>query len=707
MLTRALAPAIGLAALLLGWPAPPVAAAPAPPAEQSPLVITIDSMTPSYVPAEGPLTIHGRVTNRDDVPWSTINLYPFISASPLTSRAELADAVELPADQFVGERVTSVTDTIAALQPGTSRTFTLTIPRNVLAAEISGDPGVYWFGVHALGESVDSPREPDGQAVADGRARTFLPYVPPSTRGDVKLSLVMPLRRFLAREADGSLSDPAAWLRTLTEGGRLREAVDFGDAAGPGMISWLVDPALLDAVLRLARGNPPRSLGPTLQPADQGESPSASPSDDAGGGDAEEEESAPPTPLQTAATTWLSDLQPLLRTQELLTLPYGDLDIAAAADHAPELIELADTQASAVLDEWGVEGTEVVGSPSGYLDPGAIAATDSSDVVLMSDRAFGAEAPAVGRLGGRKLVVASAGAAAGGPAPGDRVGGVGLRQRILSEAALRVLEPGRDPLFVVLPPELTATRAADFVAGLEVPWVDLTSFSDASKRQGRPVSADELVYPQRQQQLELDPDTFRAVDTLVDSGEALQNLLTLNDQVGADVTEEALSGVSFTARQSQNAARAGLNRAITWIQDRLGSVQIGAPPGVTLSSESGDFVATITNRLDQPVTVSVRARSDSGIEITPPESIELAARSRASVLLEARTDRAAVHNVTLVLTDTDGTPLGSSDQLPIRSAQVSNVIWVIMGSGAVLLFGAILVRLVRRIRRLREPQDAT
>jgi hypothetical protein len=127
-------------------------------------------------------------------------------------------------------------------------------------------------------------------------------------------------------------------------------------------------------------------------------------------------------------------------------------------------------------------------------------------------------------------------------------------------------------------------------------------------------------------------------------------------------------------------------------------VEIGAPPGVTLSSATGDFVATVTNRLDQPVTISILARSDSGITITPPEPVEMAPKSRTSVLLQARTSEAAVHNVTLLLTDAEGTPLGSSDRLPIRSAQVSNVIWVILGAGVLLLFIAILVRLVRRIR---------
>jgi hypothetical protein len=54
------------------------------------------------------------------------------------------------------------------------------------------------------------------------------------------------------------------------------------------------------------------------------------------------------------------------------------------------------------------------------------------------------------------------------------------------------------------------------------------------------------------------------------------------------------------------------------------------------------------------------------------------------------------------------TPLGSADELPIRSAQVSKVIWLIIGIGATLLFGAILVRLARRLRRARRgPADPT
>jgi hypothetical protein len=45
------------------------------------------------------------------------------------------------------------------------------------------------------------------------------------------------------------------------------------------------------------------------------------------------------------------------------------------------------------------------------------------------------------------------------------------------------------------------------------------------------------------------------------------------------------------------------------------------------------------------------------------------------------------------------TALGASDQLPIRAAQVSAVIWVIIGVGFALLAGAAGLRLAHRVRR--------
>jgi hypothetical protein len=68
------------------------------------------------------------------------------------------------------------------------------------------------------------------------------------------------------------------------------------------------------------------------------------------------------------------------------------------------------------------------------------------------------------------------------------------------------------------------------------------------------------------------------------------------------------------------------------------------------------------------------------------------------VLLRASTDKLGVHDVTIALADAEGRPLGSSDTVPVRAAQVSRVIWLIIGVAAGLLLLAIVLRLVRRIR---------
>ena len=83
---------------------------------------------------------------------------------------------------------------------------------------------------------------------------------------------------------------------------------------------------------------------------------------------------------------------------------------------------------------------------------------------------------------------------------------------------------------------------------------------------------------------------------------------------------------------------------------------------------------------------------DADVEIGPGP------HARSTILVNASSKAVGVRNATLVLTDSEGTPLGSTDSLPIRSNRVSNVIWLIIGTGLALLFGTILLRLFRRIR---------
>ena len=129
----------------------------------------------------------------------------------------------------------------------------------VSSLPISGEPGVYWIGVHALGSS------PEGRdVVADGRARTFIPLVPPAIarKRTVPVSVVLPLRDRARRDADGSLNGPTRWVNLTKPEGRLSRLADFGASAGSAPVSWLVDASILDALSDFGDGNPPLSLGP-------------------------------------------------------------------------------------------------------------------------------------------------------------------------------------------------------------------------------------------------------------------------------------------------------------------------------------------------------------------------------------------------------------------------------------------------------------
>ena len=246
---------------------------------------------------------------------------------------------------------------------------------------------------------------------------------------------------------------------------------------------------------------------------------------------------------------------------------------------------------------------------------------------------------------------------------------------------------------------MAAGDSSAFFSGLDADWLELSTVDDATDRDGSVVDPADLDYPATQLRRELKARSFAAVDELVAAGETLQNLLASNTEVAGTVTDQALSGVSYGSREVPLATRASLRASRDRIRNLLGSVKISAGPGVTLSGSDGGFAAVLSNGLDEPVTVDVVAQSNGGVEIAPVEPVELAANGRSTVVLDAHANQSGVTNVTLTLTDIDGNPLGSSDELPIRSAQVSVVIWVIIGSGVGLLFVAIGVRIFRRLRR--------
>jgi hypothetical protein len=682
-------------------PATAVAAAPRA-ATDAPLSVTIDSLTPSTIPRRGPVRVTGSVTNLDDRTWSTINFYPFRSTTPISSTAELAEAADSEPEEQVGARITQPGPyyTIDELAPGETMQYSISVPRERIAVTT---PGVYWFGVHALGANEDGSRD----SIADGRARTFLPLISSRTTKTVDTALVVPVRRAVRHDADGRLADLPTWTRTLSAGGRLRALTEFGVSAGDRPLTWLVDPAVTDAAVRLTEGNPARSLSPTIRPGepdgDESASPSADASDEPDDEPSDEPDDEPDDPdlaaASAAAAEWLERLHTGVEGSEILGLPYGDLDVSGAAAHDPDAYVAATKRSGTQLAPWGLPLSPAIAGRSGYLSQSAIEMAGADTQVLVTDRMFSGRAPAVARTEDHTLVVTASEAATGGPGPDDSMAPVAVRQRILSEAALRLLTTGQPPLVVTLPTTWAPTSTVGFFGGLDVPWLNLTTVDDISTRTARQVDPDRLSYPRSQSAAELDAIDFAAAADLTQAGDTLQNLLTLNDQVGGAVRDEAMTDLSYASRRDPGATRASASDSRGWIEERLRSVQVAAPKAVILSSGSGRFSATVTNSLDEPVTVRLEARTDPELRVSVPDrNVEIGPGARSTVLLNATSEAVGVRNALLILTDSEGNPLGSSDAVPIRSNQVSNVIWLIIGTGLALLFGTIVVRLFRRVR---------
>lgn len=665
-------------------------------ADDAPLQVRIDSLTPSQVPQKGKIELQGSVTNTSDERWQAINVHAFMGDDPITSSTELAEAVDTPVTTEVGDRITTpgTFDDVGSLDPGQTVGFSIELRRSQLPSPLT--PGVYWFGAHALG-NTDGIRD----GVADGRARTFLPVVPPSVEGTEHASLVLPIRHPVRHTANGRVRAPGKWAAALSRDGRLAALADFGSASGPLPVTWLVDPAVPDAVARLVAGNPPRSLADTLPPGEPSPSRSPSPSDEASGsGGDEEPDTARNNPLAEPGAAWLNRLQVALLGNEVLTLPYGNVDLAAAARHDPQLYERAVRRPGTELARWDVPTTPAAAAPEGYLSPESLRMLDHRETVILDEGAHGEATdtpPSPARISGHRTLFASSATAEGGPGPEPPLSAIALRQRILAEAAVRLLFHDRAPLVTVFPDDWRPEDPQAFWSGMDVPWLQLTDTKGLGRAE--PLAADELTYPVDQELAELAEENFAAVEQLIGAGRTLDHLLTRNDEVASQTLDEALTSVSYAERRQSLQSRLDTQQAVSLIQRQLRKVKIRGPrKGVTLSSDSGSFAVTVENRLDHPVTVSVDAVSLGDVTVEPTNPIELTAHGRQTVLLDAVAATAGVHYVRLLVTDETGTPLGAAQRVPIRSAQVSEVIWLILGVGVGLLFVAIALRVVRRVR---------
>ena len=711
---------------LVATPAPATAAATAAATASdesgtSPLRVTIETLAPATIPAHGSVRLTGRIVNESDQTWSALNAYLLTSASPIRTREELARAAASAANAPVGSRQAKpgLYDQVGDLAPGQSVRYRLSVSRKDLG--ISGEPGVYWVGVHVLGAS-DAGRD----SLADGRARTFMPLLPArgtpeAGRDRTRLALVVPLKEPVQRGAAGRLADEARWAATLAPEGRLDRLLRLSaDSTVP--MTWAVDPAVLDAARSVADGNPGletsargrRSSGPSSGPSPAPSSRS-SPSPSASAGSSGQGEAGSPGETSSAARAarrWLAEFRRQAGGRSVAALPYGDLDVASAlaADRSAAVRAVyprAARLSRSTLAAYGVaDPSPLVDPASGYLPASALSRVKAPATVLLTETAFpGATEPVVSRPGQAPVVLTDQTAGSGGPAPNSPYAALEMRQRILSESALHAMSAQRDTPLVVSTPSYwnpgTAWSTSRFFAGLDQRWLQMVDLSSvvATSSSG-PDDGAAPVYPEADRVARVPVANLQATNRLTRTGEVYGRLLTADSTVEGVLARTALLASSTSVRGHASAA---LNQAVATdglLRAQMSTVRVEDLGFVMMSGESGPIQITVVNGLQHTVRVGLRVSTPgSDLRIDPVNPVTLGPGQRTSIRLKAHSSDIGVHAVRIRTTDVAGASLGGETRFSVRTSNVSTVIWVIMAAGGALLLLAIVIRLIRRVRR--------
>jgi Family of unknown function (DUF6049) len=688
--------------------------------DRAPLKVSIRSLNPSTVPARGIVTLSGTITNRSHHTWRDLQVYMLTSGSPITTKSQLAKADASDPTAVVGSRLVGpgLYDKVPNLAPGASTNYFLSVPRRDLG--ITGAPGVYWIGVHVLGADVNGH---DG--IADGRARTFIPLMKQHSPR-TSMSLVMPLKAAVQRDPDGALSNEKSVAGSLGPNDRLGRLLSLS-ATATQALTWVLDPAVVDAAESVSHGNPPMNTGPTTESSGEssggspspGASPSTSPTSDSSSGTSDDSSSSGSSRDARNAASWLAELKRQAATHAVESVPYGDLDVSAALDngrrklfrHALDL----STQTMAGVD---VHSSALIAPPSGYLSKKALARIGPDLPVLLSDTALPRASGHLLKLSTpahieTPVILSDSAASSGGPSPGPAFSALAVRQRILSEAALHALSTDRGQTMVVSTPQSwdpgSNWRDAQFFSGLSVPWldtVDLPALLSTSAGPGAgstsSLSSAGLVYPRSESKAEVPFDNLLASKKLTRTGIVFSGLLARNDTVDDDLAKAAMLASSTNVRLHPLPAATRARETTHQVRTEMRKVRIDGPSFVTMSSESGTIQVTIVNGLDESVNVGIKSDTDSPqLSIPAAEPVLLGPGQRASVRLNATSQNIGVHPVRLIPVNADGQPVGIPARFTVRSSQVGLVIWVIMGVGAAVLFMTIAVRILRRVSRRR------
>jgi hypothetical protein len=656
--------------------APGLTAVPATAADATPkLTVTISSLTPSQLRPGATVTMTGTVTNHDKHAWGKVQAYLVIPASPFTTRAQISEAID-NSTAYTGTRVIDqgLFDDMGDLGAGQTVNFRVKVPYDKLG--ITGAEGVYPVGVQILGTDTDGKRSPDAIA----RATTFLPLISSGQKA-VPASVLWPFLMPDYRSADGTYHDPRATLADISTGGQLRNLLDLATSVPRGSATALIDPALLVGVDDLIhKRHLPKSVEITDEEVNE-------------------------------ARAFLRDLLDFYRSGTCWVLGYGRPDVLALADNpdlSRPLTTAIDEATEAALTKFQLTGRRVSWPTKGGVTASLLSTLrgDGENPVILTSSAL----PGWQRRQGSIVQYATS----RGPVPllvndsldvgvPGEISVVTLRQRILSEAALAVLQRAIDPTShadaVTMVEPLwdpgSGSSSSNLGSAFEAPFVSPSSLDDLLTK---PLATYEGKVPAAAKARPLTRTQLQAASDLLTTGSTLTSIMPDSTSGESAYSRDAAEVLGVRWRQhSQVGVAIARSRARAAGAD-LGKITITGPPSVTLSSSSGSFPLTIANKTKQDIRIGVSLdASNPALTIPTIKPVDIGAGERHTVTVKVDLQNQNATFLTASLVSANGEPIGVPAVFKVRSSKVGVVLWVAMGLTGAL----VLVALIRRFRRRR------
>lgn len=640
------------------------------------VAVTIQTLDPTGLSPGDAVTMTGTVTNSDDHAWTKVQAYLVIPASPFTTRGQVEDTIGTPG-AYTGTRVveTGSFDEVGDLAPGQALPFQVTVPYEQL--RITGAQGVYPVGVQILATDDEGNRS----QTAIARATTFLPSIA-ATQQSVPTSVVWPFLMPDHRTTSRDYADPAALVEAVSAGGRLRSLLDLASSTPAGSATVVVDPALLVGVDDLAKGR--------HQP------------DDVDTTDAQ----------RAAASLFLQDLLSFARARSAWILDYDRPDVLALSDNpdlAPALKEAIAAATADVLTTFQLSGRRVAWPTRDGVSRDLLVnlrGNGDSPVIVRPNSVPEWEA----RLGSLIQYDTPGGPVPllvddfrDGAAPGSDTVAT-LRQRILTEASVAVLERAIDPrsradAVIVVDPDWDPGAnwaAGDLASAFTVPYVQATSLD--SVLSGGDLATYDGDVPARAKARPLSRQLLEQASAIVSAGRTLSSIIAQDDPLAATLARDVAEVLAVHWRQDRSEALSIASKRARRTGGELRKISIEAPPSVTLSSSKGGFPLTIRNDSDQAIRIGVDLDSSNpALSIPSVDQVEVGAGERRTLTVQIDLGTQRTTFLTARLMSVAGESFGGAQTFKVRSSSISTVLWVAMGlAGAFVLFA-----LVRRFHRRR------